>query len=228
MAGVAAQKYRQDQIDKPSIAYWRDHSAGASRRRVTPIPRGSRPWMAAFTSSGARKASEIVILTCRMLHLSRAAICSTPMTVSSPLLALEISEPGRPTANQCVCRAGRSVLPPEKPPSPYLARSRVHPAHARRGRRNLCRSASSSHARRRPRKDDGAGVASTRRGARLTRVRCQAGRHLRLVPRATLQCCRTRGVGGSRRDILMSARAAVASRRRADGNPARHPAPLFG
>src|SRR6266576_276055 len=34
---------RQDQIDKPSIAYWRDHSAGASRRRVTPMPRGSRP-----------------------------------------------------------------------------------------------------------------------------------------------------------------------------------------
>jgi hypothetical protein len=32
-----------DQIDKPSIAYWRDHSAGASRRRVTPMPRGNRP-----------------------------------------------------------------------------------------------------------------------------------------------------------------------------------------
>ena len=45
---------RQDQIDKPSIAYWRDHSAGASRRRVTPMPRGSRPSTAAFTSSGAR------------------------------------------------------------------------------------------------------------------------------------------------------------------------------
>src|SRR5438552_1188962 len=57
------------QIDKPSIAYWRDHSAGASRRRVTPMPRGSRPSTAAFTRSGARNASEIVILTCRMLHL---------------------------------------------------------------------------------------------------------------------------------------------------------------
>src|SRR5437660_640898 len=56
------------QIDKPSIAYWRDHSAGASRRRVTPMPRGSRPSTAAFTRSGARNASEIVILTCRMLH----------------------------------------------------------------------------------------------------------------------------------------------------------------
>src|SRR5213595_3844920 len=47
------------QIDKPSIAYWRDHSAGASRRRVTPMPRGSRPSTAAFTRSGARNASEI-------------------------------------------------------------------------------------------------------------------------------------------------------------------------
>src|SRR5437588_10690998 len=41
------------QIDKPSIAYWRNHSAGASRRRVTPMPRGSRPSTAAFTRSGA-------------------------------------------------------------------------------------------------------------------------------------------------------------------------------
>src|SRR5438034_7139314 len=49
------------QIDKPSIAYWRNHSAGASRRRVTPMPRGSRPSTAAFTRSGARNASEIVI-----------------------------------------------------------------------------------------------------------------------------------------------------------------------
>jgi hypothetical protein len=28
------------------------------------------------------------------------------------------------------CRAGRSVLPPEKPPSSYLARRRDHPACA--------------------------------------------------------------------------------------------------
>ena len=45
------------------------------------MPRGSRPSTAAFTSSGARNASEIVISTCRMLHLSRAAICSTLVTV---------------------------------------------------------------------------------------------------------------------------------------------------
>src|SRR2546430_9242447 len=85
-AGIAHED-GQAQIDKPSIVYWRDHSAGASRRRVTPMPRGSRPSMAALTSSGARNSSEIVILTCRMLHFSRAAICSTlvmvPATISS-------------------------------------------------------------------------------------------------------------------------------------------------
>jgi hypothetical protein len=52
-----------------------------------PMPRGNRPSMAAFTSVGERKASEIVMLTCRMLHFSRVAICSTsttaPVTVSS-------------------------------------------------------------------------------------------------------------------------------------------------
>ena len=52
-----------------------------------PIPRGNRPSMAAFTSVGERKASEIVMLTCRTLHFSRPAICSTsatvPVTISS-------------------------------------------------------------------------------------------------------------------------------------------------
>ena len=51
------------------------------------MPRGSRPSTAALTRSGARKASEIVRLTCRTLHLSRAAICSAlailPVTISS-------------------------------------------------------------------------------------------------------------------------------------------------
>ena len=36
-----------------------DHSIGASIRRVTPIPRGSRPCIAAVTRSGARNASEL-------------------------------------------------------------------------------------------------------------------------------------------------------------------------
>ena len=41
------------------------------------MPRGSRPSIAAFTRSGARKASEIVMLTWRTLHLSRLAMLST-------------------------------------------------------------------------------------------------------------------------------------------------------
>src|SRR6478735_10977060 len=44
------------------------HSAGASRSRSTPRPRGKRPSTAALTRSGARNASEIVILTWRTLH----------------------------------------------------------------------------------------------------------------------------------------------------------------
>jgi hypothetical protein len=51
------------------------HSAGASRSRSTPMPRGKRPSTAALTRSGARNASEMVILTCRTLHFWRAAIC---------------------------------------------------------------------------------------------------------------------------------------------------------
>jgi hypothetical protein len=39
------------------------HSAGASRSRSTPMPRGKRPSTAALTRSGARNASEMVILT---------------------------------------------------------------------------------------------------------------------------------------------------------------------
>ena len=41
------------------------------------MPRGNRPWTAACTSPGARNASDIVMFTWRMLHPSRAAICST-------------------------------------------------------------------------------------------------------------------------------------------------------
>src|SRR5712691_3446346 len=58
------------------MACWRDHSTGASRNRVTPMPRGNRPSMAARTRSGARKAREIVMLTCRTLHRSRLAMLS--------------------------------------------------------------------------------------------------------------------------------------------------------
>jgi len=71
---------------RPSRSNWSDHSAGASRKAATPMPRGSRPSMAAFTSAGAINAIDIVMLTWRMLHFWRAAIRSTvvlPATISS-------------------------------------------------------------------------------------------------------------------------------------------------
>ena len=47
----------------PSTSNWRLHSAGASRSRSMLMPRGRRPSTAARTSLGARKASEMVMLT---------------------------------------------------------------------------------------------------------------------------------------------------------------------
>jgi hypothetical protein len=67
---------------RPSIWCWRRHSAGRSARRATPIPRGSRPAIAALTRSGATKASEIVIFTLRTLQPSRSAMVSA-VTVAS-------------------------------------------------------------------------------------------------------------------------------------------------
>jgi hypothetical protein len=61
---------------RPSIWCCRDHSAGRSVRRATPIPWGSLPSMAALTRSGARKGSEIVMLIFRALHRSRFAMLS--------------------------------------------------------------------------------------------------------------------------------------------------------
>ena len=61
---------------KPSISRCLDHPAGKSVRRAMPMPYGSRPSMAALTRSGARKASEIVMLTFRRLHRSRFAMRS--------------------------------------------------------------------------------------------------------------------------------------------------------
>ena len=65
----------------PSLAYCRDHSAGASRRFAMPTPRGRRPSIAACTRFGARNASDIVILICRTLQFSVRAICSTFVAV---------------------------------------------------------------------------------------------------------------------------------------------------
>ena len=50
----------QTQEARPSMACWRDHSAGTSRRRAMPIPLGNRPSIAAFTSVGERKATRIL------------------------------------------------------------------------------------------------------------------------------------------------------------------------
>jgi hypothetical protein len=52
----------------PRASNCRLHSAGASRNRSTPMPRGKRPSTAARTRSGARNAREIVMLTWRTLH----------------------------------------------------------------------------------------------------------------------------------------------------------------
>jgi hypothetical protein len=64
-AGIGIDTSRAHQLVRPSIACYRDHSTGASRNRVTPMPRGRRPSMAAFTRTGARKASDIVMLTAK-------------------------------------------------------------------------------------------------------------------------------------------------------------------
>ena len=61
----------------PRMRCWRDHSAGSSQSLATPMPCGRRPSIAALTRSGARKASEIVMLTLRALQPSRAAMAST-------------------------------------------------------------------------------------------------------------------------------------------------------
>ena len=51
-------------------------SGSESRKRSIFMPRGRRPSTAAFTSWGARNASERVRLTWRKLHCSRFANCS--------------------------------------------------------------------------------------------------------------------------------------------------------
>jgi len=48
---------------RPSRSNCSDHSAGASRKLATPMPRGSRPSTVAFTRAGAMKAIDIVMLT---------------------------------------------------------------------------------------------------------------------------------------------------------------------
>jgi hypothetical protein len=64
----------------PSDSNCRLHSVGGSRSSSMPMPRGRRPSTAALTRLGARKASEMVILTCRTLHFSRAQSWATVVT----------------------------------------------------------------------------------------------------------------------------------------------------
>ena len=79
---------------RPSIWCCRDHSAAKSVRRATPIPQGSRPSMAALTRSGARNASEMVILIFRVLQFSRLEMLSA-LAVGS---AMSSSSQRRPRA----------------------------------------------------------------------------------------------------------------------------------
>ena len=71
----------------PSASNCRLHSVGGSRSRSMPMPRGRRPSTAALTRLGARKASEMIILTCRTLQFSRvqssATVVTRPETTSS-------------------------------------------------------------------------------------------------------------------------------------------------
>ena len=68
---------------------------GKSARRATPMPCGSRPSIAALTRSGARNASEIVMLTLRALHPLRSAILSA-VAVASLVSSSSQRRPARP------------------------------------------------------------------------------------------------------------------------------------
>jgi hypothetical protein len=88
----------------PSASNCRLHSVGGSRSRSMPMPRGRRPSTAALTRLGAKKASEMVILTCRTLHFSRAQ--SSAIVVTRP--ETTSSSHRRPRAMALTKRARRS------------------------------------------------------------------------------------------------------------------------
>jgi hypothetical protein len=77
---------------RPSMRCWRDHSAGNSQSRGTPMPCGKRPSIAAVTRSGARKESEIVMLTLRTLQRSRLAMLSA-LTFASAIISASQRRP---------------------------------------------------------------------------------------------------------------------------------------
>src|SRR5712672_266504 len=67
----------------PMISCCRAHSMGRSHRRAIPKPWGRCPSIAALTRSGARKASDTVMLTLRALHPVRLAMLSVVAAGSS-------------------------------------------------------------------------------------------------------------------------------------------------
>src|SRR6266576_4601042 len=67
----------------PMISCCRAHSMGRSHRRAIPKPWGRCPSIAALTRSGARKASDTVMLTLRALHPVRLAMFSVVAAGSS-------------------------------------------------------------------------------------------------------------------------------------------------
>lgn len=81
----------------PSVWRWRGHSAGISLSRTTPMPWGSRPSMVAFTRSGARNTSEIVMFTFLAVHPSRSAMLSVFAAGS----LMSSFEPSAPPRNRC-------------------------------------------------------------------------------------------------------------------------------
>jgi hypothetical protein len=106
---------------RPSASNCRLHSFGRSRSRSIPMPRGRRPSTAALTRLGARKASEMVILTCRMLHFSRAQSSATVITRPETTS----SSHRRPRAIALTRRARRSNCSGRTPLRDALCGSRI-------------------------------------------------------------------------------------------------------
>src|SRR6266576_4304590 len=80
---LAASPNADQYAASPMISCCRAHSMGRSHRRAIPKPWGRCPSIAALTRSGARKASDTVMLTLRALHPVRLAMFSVVAAGSS-------------------------------------------------------------------------------------------------------------------------------------------------
>ena len=89
----------RDYALRPSIRCWRDHSAGRSLSRTTPIPCGSRPSMAALTRSGARKARRRGDRHVDLPHSATFTFCDAFGIRSR--IGDEFIEPSAPPRNRC-------------------------------------------------------------------------------------------------------------------------------